>query len=461
MRRFTQLIVSALTLSLALTLTSQSAEAQLFDKIARGLGKVNDALEKVEEGAKKVTSGDVTGLFQSKKRRQANADDDSAQTTSESYNSSDDNAEDVEEEMVATNDSKPTYDDSDMEEVEPKYHTPYISYRTKYMQTGYIYNSNFSNVSDGVFTIMLNGKCAFWRVTGEKLFDFEWTYCSEQRLFGTKLPVFKEGVAVARRTVANENGQTPIYLLYLDGSVKELDPTWSVVSEFEDGLAVATQGTGYPKKDYYINIKGEKQFTHLPLYGDDAWSIRPIRDGLRAYPAANYKWGFIDANGVVKITPQYSAVSDFSEGYAWAVVKSDPDSPFSNGELALINTRGEVVFQPGLTWSGSDFKGRYQSIVSDVVNGRFYVLQDDYYNYYNTAGEKIGVADYGSPYYNGLAYIMPTGQSWAGGDICIVDTNFEVVKDLGDGCRKLLGLGSNQRLYFFISDLFHICSFLF
>lgn len=388
----------------------QRAEAQIFKKLTQGLDKVNNTIDKVNDKVEDVLDGNFEGLFKSRKnKKQKEAQQGDGEAASE---------EDVVE-----------WDESDMEEVEMEYPIPFVSEDTRYMQLPYIGDNAISSVHDGVFAVSRKGAFSFWRVTGEKLFDFEWEFCNENRTFGGNFPEFHNGVVAARKYEGMYSRGT-IHLLYLDGRIKEMDPDWEQVSQFEDGLAVVTDKSNYKTSYFYINIMGEKVFPHLKVNGDDEWSIRPVRDGLRAYAEGSYRWGYIDTEGNVVLEPKYGAAADFSEGYAWVCLKDDPNSHLSNGEMVLINTESEVLFRSGRRWSGSNFKGAYQNYVSDVVDGRFYVRGEEYYHYYDTNFEQIGIAEYGTPYYNGLAYIAPAVDMDC--DVCIVDTDFEVVRRLKD-----------------------------
>lgn len=428
MKSYAKFLVACVALFVATALSPATVEAQFLKKLTQGIEKVNKALDKAEqkaeqikEGIEDVSNGNLSNLFKGK-RDKSEADE----TSDAGYAYDDDRAAVADDDMVAEA-ATPRWDDSDMEEVEPVYHHPYITRHTKYMMLDNVYDTTISGVHEGVFAIDEGGKWSFWRTTGEKLFDSDWAYCSESRGYGNQYPKFSGGVAVARK--ADSWGRGIIYLLYLDGSVKELDPAWTKVSEFVDGLAMVTVNGG--QQYHYINIKGEKQYPQLKLYGGDEWSMRPVRDGLRAYATSSYKWGYLDAKGNVVIEPIFGGVSDFSEGYAWVIAKEDPASLFSNGELALINTRGEVVYRTGISWSGGNFKGSYLSKVSDVVDGRFYVRSDDYYHYYDVnTFKKIGMADYGTPFYKGYAFIEPL-EDW-GSDLCLVDTDFKLVKRLSE-----------------------------
>lgn len=191
--------------------------------------------------------------------------------------------------------------------MEPQYPRPYIGPNTKYMLfDSYIHDDVVGAVHEGVFSIKRNNYFEFWTVDGTKLFNADWEYCNERGGYGTH-PKFSCGVASARHRNPNSTGKRVISLLYLDGSVRELDPTWRQVTTFQDGLALVTQGSGYSNTDYfYINIRGEKQYPNLEVYGGEVDAMRPLCDGLRAYKTDVFKWGYIDANGNIAIEPQYA-----------------------------------------------------------------------------------------------------------------------------------------------------------
>ena len=64
--------------------------------------------------------------------------------------------------------------------------------------------------------------------------------------------------------------------------------------------------------------------------------IRPYSDGLSAFKQ-NDKWGFIDVNGKVVISPVYDDCQDFSNGVA--AVKM-------NGQWGYIDASGKVLIRP-------------------------------------------------------------------------------------------------------------------
>ena len=149
--------------------------------------------------------------------------------------------------------------------------------------------------------------------------------------------------------------------------------------------------------------------------------MRPLSEGLRAFPASCDSWGYIDANGKVVIQPikHCSNATEFSEGYAWVRVCEDPTKPSTvYGEYSLIDKTGKVVFKSGVL-DGAN--------VSSVKNGIFYVYKNDKYNYYDTNFNLLASYENATPFYNGYAYVSKTGNYGDGVDV--INTKFVKLKN--------------------------------
>ncbi len=372
-------------LTLAMLLTGVNAEAQFLKKLAKGLEKVNKGLEKVEE----VLQID---------NKNADSRPEKPDNNSQSPTGAD----------------QTSVDESGWKNVEPSYVTPYFTADTKFMVTDPS-QYNISDVHDGVFAIKRGMACEFWTVTGEKLFNADWIYAGGT---GSDFPIFSGGVAAAKRAQPNASGKTPICLLYKDGRVKELDPSWETVSHFVDGVALVTAKINYKEQVFYIDIAGNKLYPGLIV--DKAYSnpMRPLRDGMRAYYGKNagstggYKWGFIDANGNVKIPPKYKEASDFANGYAW-VSTYDPRTGVSCKEL--IDVTGKAVFKVDDTYTHT----------TDVHDGVFCVEQSaqNGYCYYDVSGKELASYRSCNGFCDGYAFIAK-GHEHAD----VIDRNFNIVK---------------------------------
>lgn len=376
---------------------SPDADAQFFKKLSKGLEKVNKSLEKANEFLEGNTSS-------------------SNQKKSESTPS-----EESTEQPVVTmekDDNVPTLDDSSWDDAKPIYNTPYITSKTRFLSINEY--DKFSDVHNGIFALQTNtGITSFWKITGEKLFDAEWKYCGPIRI-DEKFPLFIGGVAPALRTVPNAKGHNVICLLYSNGAIKELDPTWKEVTNFADGLALVTQKVNGKTKYFYINVKGEKVFPLLTIDAGDKNSMRPLCDGLRAYQPSYNSWAYIDANGRIAIPEikQCAFADDFSEGYAWIRTSDDPRQPASiYGYFKLIDKTGKVVFKTNVQSYGK---------VSPVKNGMFYIIENGKYNYYDTKFKLLASYDYATPFYDGYAYVSKDGSYTDG--VSVIDTRFNSLR---------------------------------
>lgn len=377
------------------------AEAQFLKKLGKSLEKVNKGLEKVNKA--------LDGKPVEKNSTTARKSDGPAPTAKQTVNTS----------------GWKKYNKV------PANH-PYVDGKTLFLQKGYV---QVSPVQEDVFALKDNGKFEFWRINGKKLFNADWEYCGSK--YSNQFPMFNGGVAPARRATPNAAGKKPICLLYLDGRVKEMDPSWEQVSEFCDGLALVkkrlSRGTDY----FYINSAGERVYPNLGMSGsvsqEDA--MRPLRDGLRAYQygcriigdryESNEIWGFINEQGV-PVLQGFSQVRDFSEGYAWVVRNK-------GGEMELIDTKGNTVFKPGIVPHAGIYGNRH---FSDVHNGIVMVEGEGHGAtacYYNVKGEKLGEFKSGTRFYDGYAFVDEAGQnSLSISQVYMLDTSMREVRHMSE-----------------------------
>lgn len=257
-----KLIVAVLLVGLAVPVTT---EAQFLKKLTKGLEKVNKTLDKVEKAVKDTPTT-------------AKTDRKSSQTASATQNSAQAKA----------------FSETGWKSVTPGYRHPYLTSHTRYLNVPGFRN-NISDVYEDIFAVKRNNAWEFWFVNGKKLFNADWEYCG---LEYNGAPRFSGGVAAARSAKPDANGKKTISLLYADGRVKQLDPSYVKVSDFIDGLAIVEQEINYKSKYFFINAAGEKVFPALTVKGDAKDAIRPLVDDRRAYKCDYDKWGFIDAKGI-------------------------------------------------------------------------------------------------------------------------------------------------------------------
>ena len=392
---------SLLTLCLTLLLCAApiDCEAQFLKKLSKGLEKVNKGLEKANKEL------DELNKSQKQKREESNANN------ANSTNQEDSQPQQANPTPTTIDHTKETPVESD--EFDPIY--------MRFMQANPIYikvpSAIISEAHEGIFSVLYDNKYAFYRVTGEKLFDLDWEECSTYNIKQEdREPIFNDGVCGVRCATPDENGNKVIHLLFTDGTTKKLDPSFKEISHFKDGLAIVKQkNIGEREKYFYINTKGEIQKGYPKITGSTDRSMRPLNDNRRVFFSGDYNLpgaGCVDSDGTVVIpSGKYKIIEDFSEGYAWALDNKEK-------KWVLINTQGRVVLDMNLHQD-------YYRKPSDVKCAMFYINKANsdythYYTYYDLFGNVKGSCYSGASFHEGLAYIVPESNS----DVTIVDRDF-------------------------------------
>ncbi len=354
-------LLTAVIVSLCMPVT---VEAQFLKKLSKGLEKVNKTFDKIEK--------EVNNKPDQSRQQSTNAD--KSQQTPFTFKA---NAEDG------------------LEAVTPSCRHPYLTSHTRFLEVpGFRYN--ISDVYDDIFAVKRNNAWEFWRVDGTKLFDADWEYCGLGSY--SEAPRFSGGVAVARNKKANAQGKKSVCIIYADGRVKQLDPSYEKVSDFVDGLAIVEQKINYKSKYFFINTAGTKVYPTLNVIGDDKDAIRPLCDNRRAYKCDYREWAYIDAQGKAAFAGKYYEARNFSDGYAWVRILS---AEMFVAPWALIDTGGNIIFRPG-----SDYDREHISSnkISDVVDGRFYMQRGNNVVYYDVSGKELLTVENGTPFYGGYAF---------------------------------------------------------
>ncbi len=360
-------VLATLSMALVSVLLLPQAEAQLLKKISKGIEKASKTLEKVDQT-----------LNNSKQQTQGNSTNNSETSNEMAFDES--NA---------------------VEEIEVAFQTPYLTSETLFLDAA---PWTVSNVYDGVFSVKRGENYEFWKVDGQKLFDANWESLTT--------PEFHCGVVGVRKASSgNTYKRGNICLLYTDGRVKEMDPSWDKVTNFVDGVAIVTTNVSSNNKAFYIDTTGKKIYPNVPVDGYTTDNIRPLRDGLRAFPKAYQEWGYIDANGVVKMAPKFKSATDFSEGHAWVVM---PDNT-----KHLIDKTGKSVFQAP----------EANSVTSDVVDGRFFVEQGTDVCYYDLQGNLLRCFKYGNCFYDGYAYVTQP-RSFGDMNSLLIDKDMNILREI-------------------------------
>ena len=201
---------------------------------------------------------------------------------------------------------------------------------------------NVGDVYDGIFYVKVNGRpfntYRFYRVkTATQLGHSEWSAFHEPR--------FNNGVCAVRSTVPySGDPEKPYtckyrwYILKVTGDSIPLDPSITQVTNFYDGLAIAS--TGPYDERFYINDKGQRVYSHIKL-SKSSFDFKnyPLTEGIRRlFKSSNGKFGYMDAHGNVIIQPQYDKARNFSSGYALVY-----DYKATGGKWWVIDLYGKQV----------------------------------------------------------------------------------------------------------------------
>lgn len=401
MKRAYRTISTILIIGLSIFVFSSTVNAQFFDKLTKGLEKVNKALDKVEET--------INPNEAQKDNKSAGRSVTSPQQKAEEKN--------VPSATTTENENIPKV-------TVPQFNTPHLTDSTRLLlldadeyQSNFYHQTSLTDVSEGIFGI--RNKFGEW-----SFFDAETGQCIFPRIgkalgSGHELPHFDNGVALVKARSGNKD----VYkLLYADGRVKQLDGNYAAIEDFVDGVSMAKTFDGkYIPSIFYIDINGNKIYPSLSRKGKrmgdmlSTTRVRPLCDGLRAIKIDG-KWGYIDSKGVVKIQPQFISVRDFSEGYAWVTAKEGTEY-----KIGLIDTKGQWSIAP-------KYKGYNMEISSstygDAHSGRLRVIEGGDLVYYDTSGTEIKriPGAKGTSFTDGYAYVSTSGKEY------VINTDIEPVK---------------------------------
>ena len=196
---------------------------------------------------------------------------------------------------------------------------------------------------------------------------------------------FREGIALVRTSgekakwgYIDEDGKYMIAANYIDATV------------FSEGLAWVVSENGAPTA---IDDNGEIKITL-----QDAETVKIFKEGLAAFSIlkdGETQWGFVDAEGKVIISPQFSAAGNFSNGKCavlnkdgkWGYIDQDGKLDISyqfDGAEKFVDGQAAVEFDGK---AGSiDEEGKY------VINPQFEDIKQDGNSFLIKQGDKWGWA---------------------------------------------------------------------
>lgn len=305
---------------------------------------------------------------------------------------------------------------------------PYLTDETVFIDKD-VNEHMLSDVNEGIFSLMeynreigYLGYYSFYTIEGDYLFPPMWESP------GKEVPRFDNGAAVVKYP-RKLNSNQQLAIIYADGSVRELSVTWDEVTQFYDGIAMVREMAPRQKPQiFYINTKGEKILPHLthtyemkgPM--DVHGRMRYLKENRRAYFSyKDQKWGYLDKNGKIVITPQFQEVRDFSNGYALAIVRGEN----SRDKAVFIDKSGKIITDIPTTATTL----YYAEPVSDVDSGVFCIRSYNATVYYNLEGKEVAQYPEGTPFHNGYAFVKNDSKRTS--PISIVDSQFNVKKTIG------------------------------
>ena len=197
--------------------------------------------------------------------------------------------------------------------------------------------------------------------------------------------VFRNGIALVRTT--GDKAQWG----FIDEEGKyTIQPSFKEATVFSEDLAWVVTENGAPTA---INSKGEVKITL-----QDAETVKIFQGGLAAFSVtedSKVKWGFVDKDGKVAISPQFAATGNFADGKC-AVQNEEGKWGFidSEGKIAISYQFDEaekfVNGQAAVEFDGKagaiDEAGKY------VINPQFDGIAEDGDLYLIEQGDKYGWA---------------------------------------------------------------------
>ena len=199
---------------------------------------------------------------------------------------------------------------------------------------------------------------------------------------------FHEGLALVKST-----GTEGAYGFINTEGKFIISPQYKYATSFSDGLAWVVSKNGAPVA---INKKGEIKFSQ-----NDAERVYSFKEGLAAFEIKGdddkEKFGFIDKNGKIAITAQFSNVHFFSNGLC-AVENEENKWGYVNKEGKLIinyqfestskfDANGLAPVSSDSKWGLIDKDGKY------VVNPQYSFLVSDGDKYLISQDRKFGWID--------------------------------------------------------------------
>jgi WG containing repeat len=158
----------------------------------------------------------------------------------------------------------------------------------------------------------------------------------EPQFIGVGDEPFKHGVAAVE--VLTEEGKKHWGLINHNGEWV-MPPKYEIIGDFSDNGTAPVVSQDF--QEYYIDRRGKQVLT----LKEDYEGILPFSEGLAVVEGKNQKYGFIDEQGNLVISPKFDAVSSFSDGLAVVEIGRGFRSVNS-----YIDRTGRLILPPNLNF---------------------------------------------------------------------------------------------------------------
>lgn len=393
---------AALAVLLALMLPA-SAEAQLLNKLAKGIEKVNKGIEKVNKGLNEVDK-----LTKSDKKKKKSKDSSETQASQSQSRTASQSA------TTATQPRRKTA--ANWQSTTP---TPYLSPRTRYLVRD-VWFDNLPEISEGIFYVQQYNRSigyasyyGFWTIDGRCLFPAIYEGFTKEK------PRFNSGACVVKATGTQRH--SPV-ILYADGTQKSLSHEWTDMTQFHDGVAMVCENIERRVLNiFYIDTEGKKIWPHLANMNTKsgiALHMRDVSEGLRAYYSnPDRAWGFLNNDGTVAIKPRFIDVRDFKNGYALVIEKR----PEGGEKTMFIDKQGREVVEVPERISTL----QYAWHISNISNGYFAINgNSEPTRFFNLKGEEVKQFANASGFADGFAFVQTEKYT---DKVYTINTNFDII----------------------------------
>jgi hypothetical protein len=141
-----------------------------------------------------------------------------------------------------------------------------------------------------------------------------------------------------------------------------IPPRYNGAGQFSEGVAYVWLWDGEQHKDGVVDVSGK--FRELPPTNDYQFIFH---DGLGRFQTPSgqeRKYGYMDLNGRVVITPQFFDCGHFSEGLAWVSVLKE-----GKWLYGFIDKAGKMVIEPQFVYKPGDFVDGLAKVVGQHDSG--------------------------------------------------------------------------------------------